>query len=389
MSQLPLFTRLFVLAAAANLLLSLAGFLFVHLPGFLQQLGAGEAQIGRIMAAQALGSLLAWPLVGYVMDVRGRRVVILTGASLFVAVIALYLYIDSLGPFIYFVRALEGAAHTMWYTALFTYAADLVPVPRRTEGLAIFGISGLVTIGLGAQFGDAILTYADYRELFLGALVLAAIGSLVALPLRDVRLAHDDDVHASRGVLALATQLNLVPVWCAAASFFISLGALFIFMKTFVSTADVGSVGGFFTAYTAIAVALRVFLGRLPDRFGTRRTLGFAMLCCAAGAILLSVADNRALVLIAGLLCGAGHGYTYPVLFSLVVERATTQARGSAMAFYTTIDLLSPLVAGPVFGYLIEAAGYGYAFASLALLLAIGVGLFYGLDRRLTARGAH
>src|SRR5205814_10217263 len=157
MPPLPLFTRLFVLAAVANLMLSLAGFLFVHLPGFLQQLGAGEAQIGRIMGAQAIGSVLAWPLVGHVMDARGRRVVILTGASLFVAVIVLYLYVDSLGPFVYLVRMLDGAAHTMWYTALFTYAADLVPVQRRTEGLAIFGVSGLVTIGLGAQFGDAIL----------------------------------------------------------------------------------------------------------------------------------------------------------------------------------------------------------------------------------------
>src|SRR5438477_12441004 len=83
MPSLPLFTRLFVLAAVANLMLSLSGFLFVHLPGFLQQLGAGEAEIGRIMAAQAIGSVLAWPMVGYVMDVRGRRVMILTGASLF------------------------------------------------------------------------------------------------------------------------------------------------------------------------------------------------------------------------------------------------------------------------------------------------------------------
>src|ERR687892_948441 len=87
----PLFTRSFVLAWFANALLNLAGFLFVHLPGFLQQLGAGEAHIGRIMAAQALGAILAWPLVGRVMDASGRRVVILAGVALFIAVVGLYL----------------------------------------------------------------------------------------------------------------------------------------------------------------------------------------------------------------------------------------------------------------------------------------------------------
>ncbi|MGH8468170.1 MAG: hypothetical protein ACREVY_03980 [Gammaproteobacteria bacterium] len=55
----PLFTRAFVLAACATSMLSLAGFLFVRLPGFLQQLGAGEAEIGRIMAVQALGAVIA------------------------------------------------------------------------------------------------------------------------------------------------------------------------------------------------------------------------------------------------------------------------------------------------------------------------------------------
>src|SRR5258706_3188352 len=98
MPSLPLFTRLFVLAAVANGMLSLAGFLFVHLPGFLQQLGAGEAQIGRIMAAQALGAILAWPLVGRVMDSSGRRVVILARVALFVAVVGLYLSIHPLWP---------------------------------------------------------------------------------------------------------------------------------------------------------------------------------------------------------------------------------------------------------------------------------------------------
>jgi MFS family permease len=382
MSKQPLFTRAFVLAALATMMLSLAAFLFVHLPGFLQQLGAGEAEIGRIMAAQALGSIVAWPLVGRVMDARGRRVVILGGSALFIVVIAFYLVIDSLGWFLYAVRVIEGVAHTMWYTALFTYGADLVPAERRTQGLAIFGIAGLVTIGLGAQFGDAILAYANYRELFLGALGFAALGLILSLPLRDVRQPHDALSLPARGLVAITAQPNLLPIWIAATAFFISFAALFIFMKTFVPTLHLGGVSGFFTAYAAVAVSLRLFLGWLPDRLGPRSMLGIAMLCYALGFVVLSAAQTPLHVLLAGVLCGAGHGYTYPVLFSLLVERAKPRERGSAMAFYTTIDLLSPLLAGPIFGIVIELAGYGVAFAGVAVLLAAGVGLFYGIDRR-------
>jgi predicted MFS family arabinose efflux permease len=378
----PLFTRAFILAALANSLLNFAAFLFVHLPGFLQQLGAGEAQIGRIMAAQAVGAIAAAPVAGHVMDTRGRRVVVLTGVALFILAIAMYLAVRSTGPLVYVVRMLDGAATMMWYTALFTHAADLVPVARRTEGLAIFGISGVVAIGLGAQSGDMILTYTTYRGLFAGALVLAVMGLTLCMPLRDIRATHSHEREVGRHVLATAAQRNLWPVWIAAFAFFVAVVALFTFMKTFVTTTGAGSVGAFFAAYAVVAVALRVFAGRLPERLGTRRTIGVAMSCYAAGLGVLSLATTSSHVIGAGLLCGAGHGYTFPVLLSLVVGRARSDERGAATAFFTTLDWLGLLIAGPVVGLAIERMGYRTAFVWLAILQLIAIGVFYSLDRR-------
>jgi MFS family permease len=239
---MSLFTRSFVLAAIAHAMLNIAGFLFVHLPGFLQELGAGEAEIGRIMATQALGAILAWPFVGRAMDAHGRRIVILAGVALFTAVVALYLTVHGLGFRIYAVRLLDGVAATMWYTALFTYAADLIPPERRTEGLALFGVSGLVPLGLSAQFGEVILAYAGYRELFLGALVFAFAGLLLCLPLRDVRTDGPTRGVPPRNALATAAQRDLLPVWIAGFTFFVAAVALFTFMKTFVVTTGTGSV---------------------------------------------------------------------------------------------------------------------------------------------------
>ena len=379
-----LFTGAFILAALANALLNFAAFLFVHLPGFLQQLGAGEAQIGRIMAAQAVGAIAVAPFAGRAMDTRGRRVVILAGVALFVTAVAMYLTIRSISPYAYAVRVLDGAATTMWYTALFTYAADLIPAERRTEGLAIFGISGLVAIGLGAQTGEMILSSTTYRGVFLCALVLAALGLLLCLPLRDVSPNHSEQRERARHVLATTVQRNLLPVWLAALAFFIAVVALFAFMKTFVITTGTSSVGAFFGAYAIVAVALRTVAGRLPERLGIRRTLGVAMSCYAAGLGVLSIANTPGQVLAAGLLCGAGHGYTFPVLLSLVVTRARSAERGAATAFFATVDWLALLIAGPVVGVAIERVGYRTAFAGLALLLVIGMGVFYALDRDFT-----
>jgi len=384
----PLLTRAFVLAAMANAILSLSGSLFVHLPGFLQQIGAGEGEIGRIMAMQAIGAILVWPLVGTVMDTRGRRVVILGGVALFVVAVGLYLSVSALGPRIYAVRLIDGAAWTMWYTALFTYAADLVPERRRAEGLAIFGVSGLIPLGLGAFSGDVILAHAGFREMFIGALALAVLGFILCLPLRDVPPARTEHVRP-RGILRTASERHLLSVWVAAFTFFVGVVVVFTFVKTFIVATGIGSMGRFFGAYATTAVLLRVFLGWLPDRLGARRMVGIAMSCYACGFIALAWADTPVDVLVAGLLLGAGHGYAFPVLLSLVVTRSPTRERGAATAFFMALDWLSLLLAGPIVGFAIERIGYGQSFLGVGLTVAMGTAVFYVLDHRGGASFAH
>src|SRR5262245_20994476 len=106
-SKPVLWTRPFVLVALANLFVNLAGSFSLHLPGFLQQLWAREAEIGSIMSLHALAALGAGPLIGRMMDRRGRCAVIRAGAALFVVASALYLFIERLGPFVYCVRIVD------------------------------------------------------------------------------------------------------------------------------------------------------------------------------------------------------------------------------------------------------------------------------------------
>ena len=378
----PLLTRAFILAAMANAILSLSGSLFVHLPGFLQQIGAGEGEIGRIMAMQAIGAILVWPVVGTVMDTRGRRVVILGGVALFVVAVGLYLSVSTLGPRIYAVRLIDGAAWTMWYTALFTYAADLVPEQRRAEGLAVFGVSGLIPLGLGAFSGDVILASAGFREVFISALALAVLGLVLCLPLRDVRIVRTEQTVRPRSILHTASERNLLSVWLAAFTFFVGVVVVFTFVKTFIVATGIGSMGRFFGAYATTAVLLRVFLGWLPDRLGAPRMVAISMSCYACGFIALAMADTPVDVLVAGFLLGAGHGYTFPVLLSLVVTRSPDRERGAATAFFMALDWLSLLLAGPVVGYAIERIGYGRSFLGVGLTVALGTAVFHVLDHR-------
>ncbi|HIF95557.1 MAG TPA: MFS transporter [Myxococcales bacterium] len=379
-----LLTRPFVLCSLSNFLQGIAFCLFLHLPGFYSDLGASPVVIGWMFAAMSAVAIGIRPFLGTAMDRLGRRVPILFGNGLNVVVIGLYLTVDHMGPWALIVRVLHGISGATLFTVLFTYAADWVPPQRLTEGLAIFGVSGMAPMSIGGILGDRILADGSYSTLFLWAWVFAVMALLTALPLHDAPR-RPPDPSKPRGFTAALTQRDLLPLWWIGGVFFAALTGIFIFLKTFIMAREVGSVGMYFSGYTAVAVVMRLFLGWLPDRVGPVRVLAPALLVFAAGFLVLAVARSAGMVLLAGVLGGIGHAYTFPILFGMVVKRASEQQRGSAMAIFTGLADLGAVVGGPLFGGLLEQTSYEFLYAAVAATVGLGLLIFLPWNARLMA----
>jgi len=375
----PLVTAPFALSFAANMLQGFAFNLYLHLPGFLMELGAGEVQIGVISGVTAATAIAAKPAVGHVMDAHGRRIVIVAGGILNVLVCALYLTVTRLGPWLYLVRIGHGIAEAMLFAALFTHAADLLPASRRTEGIALFGVSGLLPMSISGVLGDVILARAGYAQLFVASVAFALASLLCSLALRD-QPQGDDDLPA-RGFLAAMTQRDLVPLWLLTAVFATALAAHFTFLKTFVLETGVGSVGLFFTAYSGAAILLRLLFAWVPERVGPKRALFPALGALALGFVLLALAGHSRTIAVAGAFAGLGHGFTFPILSGMVVQRARFAERGAAMSLFTALFDGGVLVGGPAFGAVILLAGYPAMFSTAAAVVLVGAGAFAFCDR--------
>lgn len=370
-----LLTRPFVLAWLANMAQGMAFTMFLHFPGFLQSLGADEVQIGLIVGLTAVASIAVRPSVGRAMDQRGRRPVILFGNIVNVAVLALYLTVGQLGIWLYAVRIIHGFAEALLFTALFTYGADQVPASRRTEGIALFGISGMLPIALGGVLGDVVLARWDFDVFFIVVLGFGILSLLLSIPLPESRLIGRPGEKPQR-FLASVTQKNLLPLWWITLVFSLALTAYFTFLKTFVIDTGIGSVGLFFSTYAATAIGLRLFAAWLPDRVGAKRVLYPALASMVLGFVVLAAAAGAGAIAVAGVLCGAGHGYAFPIVMGLVVSRAADADRGSAMAIFTGLFDVGALLGGPAFGAIIRFGSYSTMFLSAAAWTLIG-GLAY------------
>ncbi len=374
----PNFGKLF----AAALLQEMSFFLLVNFPGYLETLGITESVIGILYAAGAVLALVFRPALGRILDLTHRRTVLLVTGALNAAVVLALAFTSVWGPLLWVLFLSQRVLQIALFTTMLTYAADAIPVERRTQGLALFGLSGLLPIALGGVVGDLVIDAFGYSGLF----VLASATSLTSwllvwrLPLLPI-LGH----RPRRGFWAALAQRNLLPLWWVTLTFSMGMETIFTFTRTYVADRGIGSTGLFFGVYGISAAATRILGGRHYDRVPQRPLVVGALLAYGAGLALMATAVNVAMVVAAGICAGLAHGALFPILTSQVVRRARTAERGSAMSIFTSIFDIALLVSAPAVGGLIDGFNYGVAFSGVALVLGIGAVVYAVWDRRLVA----
>src|SRR5690606_29364835 len=103
-------------------------------------------------------------------------------------------------------------------------------------------------------------------------------------------------------------------------------------------------------------------------------------------------ASSELAVGLAGVLCGIGHGYAFPIGSSPVVVRTPASERGAALSAFTALFDLGLLVGAPLLGLIVERSSYTAMFDTAASMAILGAVTFAVWDRSVsrvgTARGA-
>ncbi|HSM46081.1 MAG TPA: MFS transporter, partial [Acidimicrobiia bacterium] len=372
----PDFPRLFT----AALLQELSFALLIHLPGYLSELGATEGLIGVLYASSAVDSLVFRPWLGRILDLTHRRTILLVSAVVNMAVIIALTFTSVWGPLLWVLFLVQRTVQIALFTTMLTYGADSIPIERRTQGLAIFGLSGLVPIALGGYAGDVLIATLGYDGLFFGAALVSVLSWLVVwtLPVLPVR-GHQP----RRSFWAAFAQRNLLPLWLATLLFSVGLESLFTFTRTFVDARQVGTAGLFFATYGVSAAITRIAGGQLYDRMPHRPMLVGGILAYAAGLICMGLDQSVPLLVAAAAITGTAHGAVFPLISSEVVNRARVSERGSAMATFTSIFDIALLAGAPAVGFVIEGFGYLGAFVGLGVVLVVGAIVYRQWDGRI------
>ena len=361
-----LITRPFVMVTLAHLLQGLGYSSMLLLPLFLNHLEATRSEIGMIMASASIGGLLLRPVVGWALDRVGRKPVIFVG-TLFTSVgMGLIGLVDSVGPLIYGARVLIGIGVGAMFTSYFALASDVVPESRRTEGIALFGISGLLPLMVN-PFAASIGVNGAQVGTFIPAVALAMLVSLIFLAMvPEHRAAVAVEARVRGGLWEAILAPRLRPVWLATIAFAGLVSVFFVFATVTAESFGVERPSEIWFGYALAAASVRLFGAKLPDRLGTHNmvapSIGLYVLAC----VVISGAESEGAFHVAAVLAGMSHGYTFPVLVSQVVSRVPDENRGSSLAFYTGLWDVCGLCIAPLAGRYADTMGDEALFVTAA-----------------------
>jgi MFS family permease len=368
--QERLFTRRFWIACSVHFCGAMGPSLYILFPLFIRHLGGSDVIIGLYAGLTGAAAVAARLPLGRWLDTQGRRRMMTAAGCLHVAAWLGFLSVEQLGMLSALLVVALGVAGGALFACFFTYANDITPITRRSEGIGMFAIWGMMPNGLGPLLGEFLINRGSFQIYFLVAAAFALLSLCLTQLLPETvvraRTRSTDAAPPQAGLPYRGLLLLLVLTF----TFGAAINGVYTFFAPFMQARGGGSIGSFFVSYSFMAVAVRVLTGRLPDRLGLRRVLIPALFLFAAGVLLIPWARDTASIIAVGLMCGAGHGYAFPILNALITEQVLPTQRGRAISWLTAMFDLGNTLANPFFGAIAETAGYN------AMFTAAGAGVF-------------
>jgi predicted MFS family arabinose efflux permease len=368
-------------ALATALVFAMSGFLLAswvsRLPATRDRLGAGAAELGLVLLAPGIGSLLTMPFSGLWCRRLGSRLVVAGSALAAGAVLVLLSVVPSLVTLGLALFA-WGTFYGAWDVAMNVHGSAVEQRAGREwmpRYHACWSVGGIVGAGLGAlaaHAGASLALHFAAVAVACVALVMLALRSFV--PDRDLRhaaTAPPGPRSRRRRVRVLSSRLLLIGVVTLCATTLEGAAAdwLALFLTDERGASD--SLAAFGYGAFAVAMAVGRFSGTaVTERLGRHGAVRAGGTVSFAGVLLTVLGPGLVAAYLGAAVWALGVCLVFPAAVSAGGEAPERPA--DAIAAVTTIGYGGFLVGPPLIGILADQVGLGRALLVL-LVLAAGI----------------
>lgn len=375
----PIYTFRFLFILALQFAFGLGFSSFFLLPKYLTEVHHADATwIGRVMAAGPISAVLAAPLLARYID-RAPRHLLLLGAAISMLAASLgFTLLERLSASVYVLRALQGAAFTVYMSTSAALIIELSPAERLGQALGLLGASNLATNAIGPGLAEPLALAKGWNAVFVLSAACSCLAAAGTWALREPARGHSGAHQAPR--LGVPRRLSLL---YASMVVGIAFGTIVTFYQPMALAIGIRQVSDLFIGYTITALGVRVLFGAWLDRFDRQRV---ALLATSvyAGVVFATTAIRPGWLFPIGLVLGLAHGALYPVLSALFIEGSEARERGALMTYFGGAFNVGMVLSTLGFGIIAGWVGYAPIFAlagSLALTAVLVIARLHRPER--------
>ncbi len=347
------------------------------IPIYLSRSGSTEVEIGILIGALGISSLLLRPMVGKTLSKIPEKRFMLGGAILFAVTSIAYLFAPPFWPFL-FVRIFQGIGTAFFFTASIAYITNITPEAYRGQSLGYFFLSFNISMALAPIMGMFLINQFSFDILFSVCTVLSLCSLFIAGKLSQKGSNPIDDlpteVSSSFGFKTFSPILLYFMVHMI-------FGALMAFFPLHAINHGVTNPGLFFTAYAFVMISGRVFGGRIFDVHKREKVILPCIIAFILAMTLLAFSKTLEMFILVAVIAATGHAFLVPSLFAYILDLVGS-SRGPAIGWLTAMGDLGLGLGPMIMGVILRLTSFPTMFLCLALTGLIGFAYFYFFVRK-------
>lgn len=398
-------TNIPVLITASSIGTIGVGFLLPYLPVYLVGKGINFVQLGYIISIASFGSIVLKPLIGYISDRFGRKLIIVISFFLQGLLTPLYLFFNSVTG-LAAVQLSRNTASEASQPALSAMIGDVAPKEGRATLFGFYSAIGSIVYAASLFGGGILLAWGlKIEHLFYiasgGLLVATAVLAFFLketvkkekkpeeIPSPEIRLPELPSPEARleepvgrlekffMSVIAMIADRNSLGLLFYTFFFMSALAVYGVYIPLFVTEVFHGAEEfvGPITAISWITFAVvQPFGGWLSDTLGKRKILiGVGLTLIIIFNTLMALSPNLAWMVVFWALIGVGDGMFRPVMSALVVDIVPQKKLGTFFGTVGSVRGVANVFAPLMYGFIAQFFSIRWTFqiTSIFFILAM------------------
>ncbi|MGE7094289.1 MFS transporter [Lysinibacillus sp. NPDC048646] len=330
-----------------------------------------DKEAGLLLSGFLLSAIIVRPFSGKLLDVFGKKKLLVLSIAGYFFCTVLYLFIHPFGLLLG-LRFIQGIFFSIITTAAGSLAADIVPEKRKGAGLGYFTMSTNLAVVIGPFIGLLLIQYSTFNVLFIVMSICVLAGGLLVVTINTDDLAKP----AQHGRLTFSFndlfERKALPVAAIASLVAFSYASVLSFLSVYAQQKDLMAVASLFYAVFAAAMLItRPYTGKLYDTKGPQFVIIPGILSFAIGLVMLAFVSEPALFLFAAIFVGFGYGAVTTSLQALAIQSTAHTRSGYATATYFTMYDIGIALGSYILGMVAVEAGYATVYLTSAGLLVV------------------